>query len=173
MTAEELLRQARARGADFQVLESGRINVQAPSPLPDALMEELRQHKAAILDLLVAPNPECDDSTAALLAWAAQAAEAGLTLSSPVHFLETPLRPCTTTDVGRYCREQLKFLSLARSNKATGGWGQFTPEWWNRMGEEAIEALAALKAAANELDAKEKQPDDSSSSNSGGTPAHS
>ena len=147
MTAEELLRQARARGATFQVLESGHINVQAPSPLPDALMEELRQHKAAILALLDLPPPEGDGPTAVLLAWTAQAAESGLTLPEPVQFLEAPLRPYTTADVGRYCRDQLKFLSMARSNRVAGGGGRFTPEWWSEMEVQALQALAALKAA--------------------------
>ena len=151
MTTEELLRQARARGADFQVLESGRISVQAPSPLPDAMMVELRQHKAAILALLAPPNSDCDDATAAVLAWAAQAAEEGLTLSEPVQFLETPLRPFSTAEVGSYCREKLKFLYLARSNQANGGWGRFTPGWWSRMEKEAFSALGALKTVTDKV----------------------
>ncbi len=154
MTAEELLRRARARGATFQVMEQGRINVQAPSPLPKGLMEELRQNKAAISALLGGPNPESDDSTAALLAWAAHAAETGLTLAEPVRFLETTLRPYTTTGVGRYCRDQLKYLSAARSNRDTGGWGMFTPAWWTEMEANSIEALTALKAAIDETDSR-------------------
>ena len=64
MTAEDLLCQARAKGASFQISGSGRINVKAPSPLPDTLMEDLRQHKADILELLAKPNPDrCDDAT--------------------------------------------------------------------------------------------------------------
>lgn len=50
--AEELLRRARSQGAAFRVLESGRINVLADSPLPDTLMAELRQHKQDIMVLL-------------------------------------------------------------------------------------------------------------------------
>jgi hypothetical protein len=49
--------------------------------------------------------------------------------------------------VGRYCREKLRFLALARSNLVTGGWGRFTPEWWREMEAEALQALSALKAA--------------------------
>lgn len=52
MTAEELLRQVRARGVTFQVLEENRLKVLASSPLPDGMMEELRQHKPDILALL-------------------------------------------------------------------------------------------------------------------------
>ena len=153
MTAEELLRQAHAKGATFRVLAESRLKVLAPAPLPDAMMEGLRLQKAAILALLAAetsanlPTTLEQRDTANLLAWAAQAAEVGLTLPEPVHFLETPLRPFTTTEVGRYCRDHLKLLSLARSNRVTGGWGRFTPEWWIEMEGKTIEALAALKAA--------------------------
>ena len=153
MTAENLLKQARARGATFEVLESGRLKVQAPSPLPDAMMEELRQHKSTILTLLAGEAPANSPmgveqrDTATLLAWAAQAAEVGLTLLEPVRFLETPLRPYTTAEVGRYCRDQLTVIAMARSNRVTGGWGRFTPEWWNKMEVNSIEALARLKDA--------------------------
>ena len=127
MIAEELLRQVRARGATFQVVEKSRLKVRASSPLPDGMMEELRQHKTDILALL-ADEPSANalaevnqGETAKLLAWAAHAAETGITLLEPVHFLETPLRPYTTAEEGRYCRDRLKCLAMARSNKVTGG----------------------------------------------------
>jgi hypothetical protein len=158
MIAEELLRQVRARGATFQVLEESRLKVRASSPLPDGMMEELRQHKIAILALLADEPPETalaevdQGETAKLLAWAAHAAETGVTLLKPVHFLETPLRPYTTAEVGRYCRDQLRCLAMARSNKVTGGWGRFTPEWWSEMEAQSIQALTALKATIEETD---------------------
>ena len=52
MTAQELLQQARDRGATFEVLESSRIIVQAPSPLPGNLMAKLRDRKSEILGLI-------------------------------------------------------------------------------------------------------------------------
>jgi len=158
MTAEELLRQVRARGATFQVVEESRLKVRASSPLPDGMMEELRQHKTAILALLADEPPATALSevnrgeTAKLLAWAAHAAETAITLLEPVHFLETPLRPYTTAEVGRYCRDRLRCLAMARSNKVTGGWGRFTPEWWNDMEDQSIQALTALKATIDETD---------------------
>ena len=164
MTAEELLRQVRARGATFQVVEESRLKVRASSPLPDGMMEELRQHKTAILALLAdgpPANPLAEVSqgeTAKLLAWAAQAAETGKTLLKPVHFLETPLRPYTTAEVGRYCRDRLRCLAVARSNKVTGGWGRFTPEWWNNMEDQSIQALAALKATIDGTDIRVDEP---------------
>ena len=124
MTAEELLRQAHARGATFQVLAESRLKVQAPAPLPDAMMEGLRQQKAEILALLAAetsanlPTMVEQRDNAYLLAWAAHAAEVGLTLPEPVHFLETPLRPFTTTEVGRYCRDHLKNSGCRSSTSA-------------------------------------------------------
>ena len=160
MTAEELLRQVRARGATFQVVEESRLKVRASSPLPDGMMEELRQHKTAILALLADGPPAnalaevSQGETAKLLAWAAHAAETGMTLLKPVHFLETPLRPYTTAEVGRYCRDRLKCLAMARSNKVTGGWGRFTPEWWNEMEGQSIQALTALKATIDDTDTR-------------------
>ena len=140
--------------------EGGNVLLNPGSKVPPELKDAVRENKPGILDLLAGNSGDLDhdpewqpgDSTADLLAWAAEAAEAGLIISCPIHFLETPLRPYTTTEIGRYCRKQLKFLSLARSNKGTGGWGQFTPEWWSRMGEEAFSALGALKAAMENLE---------------------
>jgi hypothetical protein len=156
MNTDELLREARARGATFQVIEEGRLRVQAPSPLPEDLMAELRQHKTRILSLLAGETAASlsermgQEDIDRLLAWAAHAAEVGLTLPEVVQFWETSLRQITTAQVGRYCRDQLKYLSLARSNRATGGWGRFTPEWWQGMGAKALQALSAIKAAMEE-----------------------
>ena len=127
------------------------------------MMERLRYHKATILSFLAgetaanSPAVERRD-TSNLLAWADLAAETGLTLPEPVHFLETPLRPYTTTEVGRYCRDRLKCLAMARSNKVTGGWGRFTPEWWTEMETQSIQALTALKASIDETDTQEAGP---------------
>jgi hypothetical protein len=106
MTTDELLRQARARGATFQVIEESRLRVQAPSPLPEDLMAELRQHKATILSLLAGetktnlPARVEQEGIDCLLAWAAHAAETGLTLGEPVRFLETPYDPTPPTRWG-------------------------------------------------------------------------
>ncbi len=156
MTAEELLNEARSLGADFQVLESGGIKVHAASPLPDELMRELRDQKAAVAALLTAPSKE---DTEELLSWSAQAAEYGLVLPEPVRFREAPLRPFTTAEVGRYCRDQLKVIFMARSNRATGGWGRFTPEWWTEMESMAIGSLAAVKTATDAANAENDNND--------------
>jgi len=160
MIADELLQRARALGATFYVLESSRLKVRAPSPLPEELMAALRLHKATILPRVAGettpnwPGGTARKDTGSLLAWAAEAAETDLTLPEPVQFLEAPLRPYTTAEVGLYCRQQLKYLSLARSNRATGGWGRFTLEWWTEMEVKSIEALAALKASVGERDSQ-------------------
>ena len=147
MTAEELLNEAMSLGADFQVLESGGIKVHAASPLPEEFMRELRDQKAAVAALLTAPIRK---DTANLLAWAAAAAESGLVLSEPVRFREAPLRPYTTAEVGRYCRDQMKVIFIARSSRATGGWGRFIPERWTEMESTALRALEAMKAAVDD-----------------------
>ena len=147
-------------GATFEIVEESRIKVGASSPLPIGMMEELRQHKTAILALLADEPPANalahvnQSETAKLLAWAAHAVKTGMTLPKPVHFLETPLRPYTTAEVGRYCRDQLSCLAMARSNKVTGGWGTFTSEWWNEMETQSIQALTALKTTIDETDAR-------------------
>ena len=45
----ELLREAQALGAVFTVPEPGRVHIEASEPLPDALMESLRQFKDEVL----------------------------------------------------------------------------------------------------------------------------
>ncbi len=77
-----------------------------------------------------------------------------MTLPETAQFREDPLRPYITADAGRFPREQLKYLSVARSNRATGGWGMFTPEWWTEMEANTIEALTASKAAIDETNTR-------------------
>ena len=134
----------RAKG-DKLLLEPG-------SKVPPELVPDLQRCKLEILQLLTGPPPSFDYATAHLLAWAAHAAEVGLILPEPAHFLETPLRPYTTAEVGRYCRDRLRCLAVAQSNKATGGWGRFTPEWWGEMEVQSIQALTALKSAVDGAD---------------------
>ena len=146
MAAQEVLRQLHSLGVSVRA-DGNNIIVNPASRVPPELKTEIREYKGAILALLDLPAPGCDAAAAALLAWAAHAAEVGLTLLEPVRFLETPLRPYTTAEVGRYCREQLTAIAMARSNRVTGGWGRFTPEWWSEMEFNSIEALARLKDA--------------------------
>jgi hypothetical protein len=148
MGAAEVIETLQGLGVSVKA-KGGKLLLEPGSKVPPSLVAEIRQHKQEILELLAEPLPT-DNSTALLLSWASRAAESGLVVTEPVHFLETPLRPYTTTAVGRYCRDQLKYLSLARSNRATGGWGRFTTEWWQEMETRALEALSALKAAMDE-----------------------
>ena len=151
MAAQEVLHQLQSLGVSVKARGNDLI-VNPASRVPQELKTDIREYKGAILALLDPPVPSSDDSTASLLAWAAEAAETDLTLLEPVQFLETPLRPYTTTEVGLYCRQQLKYLSLTRSNKTTGGWGRFTPEWWTEMEVNSLEALTAIKASVDERD---------------------
>ena len=104
MAAQEVLHQLRSLGISVRA-DGDSIIVNPASRVPPYLKTEIREYKGAILALLDPPVPDSGDATAQLLAWAAHAAEVGLTLLAPVHFLETPLRPYTTTEVGRYCRD--------------------------------------------------------------------
>jgi hypothetical protein len=52
MTPLELLERVQSFGARLTVPEAGRIHIEAPEPLPDELMAELRQHKVELLALL-------------------------------------------------------------------------------------------------------------------------
>ena len=146
MAAQEVLRQLDFLGVSVRT-DGYNIIVNPASLVPPELKTEIRECKGAILALLELLAPGCDDATGTLLAWAAHAAEVGLTLLEPVRFLETPLRPYTTAEVGRYCREQLTAIAMARSNRVTGGWGRFTPEWWSEIEANSIGALARLKVA--------------------------
>ena len=85
-----------------------------------------------------------------LLAWAAEVAEADVTLATPITYRETPLRPITTTQVSRVTRTYLKTVAMAKIHRATGGWGRFTPKWWDGQANEALGALKALRTAMAE-----------------------
>ena len=52
MTPTELLERAHSLGASLTILASAKIHISAPEPLPDALVEAMREHKAEILTLL-------------------------------------------------------------------------------------------------------------------------
>ena len=88
-----------------------------------------------------------------LLAWAAEFAEADVTLATPFTYLETSLRPITTAQVSQSIRRYLKTVASAAIHRATGGWERFTPEWWDGQANEALGALKALRSAMAEANA--------------------
>lgn len=54
MNVADLLHQARALGAEFEIhLDSDRVHVSGPAPLPDDLLAALRQHKAELRRQLI------------------------------------------------------------------------------------------------------------------------
>jgi hypothetical protein len=138
-------------GLKISVTTKGdKLLLEPGSKVPPELLPDIRRCKLEILQLLTGDPPGCEGDAARVLAWAAHAAEVGLTLAEPVQFWETPLRQITTAEVGRYCRNHLKYISLARSSRAIGGRDRFPPQWWLEMEVRAIEAIAALKAAVDE-----------------------
>ena len=88
-----------------------------------------------------------------LLAWAAEFAEADVTLATSITYLESPLRQIATTEVSRATRTYLKTVAMAKIHRATGGWGRFPPEWWAGQANEAMDALKALRSAMAEANA--------------------
>ena len=85
-----------------------------------------------------------------LLAWAAEVAESGVTLATPITYRETSLRPITTAQVSRVTRTYLKTLARAKIHRATGGWKEYPPEWWDGQANQALGALKALRTAMAE-----------------------
>ena len=102
--------------------EGNKLLLEPGSKVPPELVPDLQRCKPEILQLLNGPHPSFDYGTTHLLAWAAHAAEVGLTLPEPVLFLETPLRPYTTADVGRYCRDQLTAIAMAFWSRCAYGY---------------------------------------------------
>ena len=85
-----------------------------------------------------------------LLAWAAEVAESDLTLATPITYRETPLRPITTSQVSQSIRRYLKTIASVEIHRATGGWKEYPPEWWNGQANQALGALKALRTAMAE-----------------------
>ena len=86
-----------------------------------------------------------------LLAWAAEVAEADVTLVSPITYRETSLRPITTSQVSQSIRRYLKTIASAEIHRATGGWKNYPPEWWDGQANQALGALKALRSAMAEV----------------------
>ena len=82
-----------------------------------------------------------------LMFWASELGQADKTLAIPITYRETPLRPITTTQVSQSVRRYLKTVARAEIHRATGGWKDYPPEWWDEQANEAIGALKALRSA--------------------------
>ena len=83
-----------------------------------------------------------------LLAWAAEVAESDMTLVSPITYLETPLRPITTTQVSQSIRRYLTTVARSELNRATGGWKiPYVAEAWRG----AKPAFDIVDAASGEV----------------------
>ena len=63
------------------------------------------------------------------------------------HVHQSALRPITTTQVSQSIRRYLKTVARAEIQRATGGQGRFTPEWWDEQANQALGALKALRVA--------------------------
>ena len=66
----ELVREVEAAGARLTPLDDGRLRVTAPEPLPDELLDRIRQYKPEVIAVLTRPDPVAsgwDAETAALI----------------------------------------------------------------------------------------------------------
>ena len=82
-----------------------------------------------------------------LMFWASELGQADKTLAIPITYRETPLRPITTTQVSQSVRRYLKTVARAEIHRATGGWKDYPPEWWDEQANQALGALKALRSA--------------------------
>ena len=82
-----------------------------------------------------------------LLSWASELAETDKTLARPITYLETSLKPITTTQVSQSIRRYLKTVASAEIQRATGVWKEYPQEWWDEQANQALGALKALRSA--------------------------
>ena len=66
------------------------------------------------------------------------------------HVHQSALRPITTTQVSQSIRRYLKTMASAEIHRATGGWKEYRPEWWDGQANQALGALKALRTAMAE-----------------------
>ena len=85
-----------------------------------------------------------------LMLWASELGQADKTLATPITYREIPLRPISTTQVSQSIRRYLKTIASAEIHRATGGWKEYPPEWWDRQANEARGALTARRSAMAE-----------------------
>lgn len=82
-----------------------------------------------------------------ILEWACRVAEADITLAQPIKYSEARLCTVVTTQISKYATMYLRTITSARVQRESGGWGLWTPEWWQKREDEAFEALSKLRQA--------------------------
>jgi hypothetical protein len=142
-----LITQAEKRGASFRV-NNGHVEVLGMENLPNELVSELRDCKAELLRHLMSTLAQMTtEEISGPLSWASELSEQELVLADSVSFVEAPLRNVTTTRVSWYAAHYLRTINFSLGQQETGGWGNWTPEWWRERQQEAVTALANLKDA--------------------------
>ncbi len=71
-TAADLVREVQAAGGDLTPLDSGRIRITAPAPLPEHLMVHLRERKIEVINFLACREGRADGwdpETTRLIEW--------------------------------------------------------------------------------------------------------
>ena len=177
MNAPEIVQQAQELGISL-VLRGDRILYTPKSRTPVELVAALREHKQELVRYLsqqeeyasgmpvqdpgISRNSDSQEPVAKaethhLLAWASELAEQDVVLPKPLTYVEAPLHTITTERVPHYAAVYLRSISLAHSNKRTGGSGTLTQDWWRRQEKEAVQALLALREAMEERNSQEPQ----------------
>jgi hypothetical protein len=175
LDVETILQQARDLGITLR-LAGGQIQYGPKFLATDDFVQTLRQYKAEVLEYLreedvarikvdlSALGIKADDphipTAIDLVAWAMELAEQNLVLAEVVSYVEAPLRTITTEKVSRYAAIYLRTISYARLSQRTGGWGQFTREWWQGQEQQTLGALGALREAMGKLAKREEATDE-------------
>ncbi len=85
-----------------------------------------------------------------LVIWARGLANEGLVLPQALYFKEKPLVPVWVDRVSAYAARQLTTIVSAGIHKRSGGWGNWTPAWFQEREDEAFGALRAMRLALDE-----------------------
>ena len=148
-TALEIVHRVRLLGADLLV-DGDRLQLDAPSDFPEELIDQIREHKADVLKLVVNQAHEenlQDSDIEELLAWATGLSDRDIVLDDKVAYVEAPLCTVTTSRISFYARTYLRTIAASRVCQTTGIWRPPTPEWWQERETEAVAALIALREA--------------------------
>lgn len=147
--AATIFEAARGHGITLSVV-GDRIRYSPKSKTPEKLLELIRAHKGELLTYLASPTPGAGAVVdSGLLAWAAELAEQDIELVAPIEFTEAPLRTVTTLRVSYYASHYLKTIAHVRVHRSSGGFGSWTPSWWDEQEMEALDALKALREAVD------------------------
>ena len=140
MTQEvtEIVRRAEEQGIQLRVV-GDRVRYGPKSTAPAELVEELRAHRAEVLEYLSARDSDMSPrDVGGLLNWASELSQRDLVLQSPVRFVEAPLRVVTTGRASHYAGQYLKTIASARLNRGNPGLCLQVSDGYLRLGQQPL-----------------------------------